>query len=434
MKKNCLVSCLCSVLGMSMAFSQQVVTTAAPTAKRVIDSSGRPLFALQKTCSYFKLNTEGKIAAYQRFLTQVPDTGTGQLAEMYDITRMAIVTDYATAGDKPNTAVWMNKLHTPGGILSGHIRVADILLSGNEKGEAAGVEQDLRPLADSLGKAFAGSRPAREAYAQLAPVYVKALLVLQQQAAIAAYLQPLYTAYGNKIPVDARARAMVKPEDARLTDNLEFDYGMALSQTGHAKEGLAIMAKLYLSGNEVSHELETILLSESKKIPGGEAYYQHITDSVHQYYRQKLDAFAAAKKDMNGNPVDFNALKGKYVLIDFWGSWCKPCRASHPHLKELYAKYKNKGFEIIGVAQELAKTPEECRALWTGAVAKDSLTWLQIMNNENSEKFDAVKEYTVGAFPTRILLDRNGNIIGRYVGNGPAGSAFTAKLEELLGK
>ncbi len=78
-------------------------------------------------------------------------------------------------------------------------------------------------------------------------------------------------------------------------------------------------------------------------------------------------------------------MKGKYVLIDFWGSWCHPCRASHPHLKELYAKYKDKGFEIIGVAQETAKTPEEQRQSWTGAIAKDSLTWPQIMNNENSE-------------------------------------------------
>ena len=135
-----------------------------------------------------------------------------------------------------------------------------------------------------------------------------------------------------------------------------------------------------------------------------------------------------------GNPIDFNALKGKYVLIDFWGSWCRPCRASHPHLKELYAKYKDKGFEIVGVAQEHSPTRDESRKLWTDAIEKDGLTWLQVLDNENIKQFDAVSSYGVTAFPTKILLDRDGNIIGRYVGNGPGGMAFTYKLEALLGK
>jgi thiol-disulfide isomerase/thioredoxin len=148
----------------------------------------------------------------------------------------------------------------------------------------------------------------------------------------------------------------------------------------------------------------------------------------------KLSLFASNKIDVNGKSVDFAALKGKYVLIDFWGSWCAPCRASHPHLKELYAKYKEKGFEIIGVSQEHAETAEERRKLWTDAIAKDGINWLQVMNNENLEKFDAVKEFGVLAFPTKILLDRDGNIIGRYTGNGAEGEAFAIKLEELLGK
>ena len=427
MKRIALISCLCGFFCWHTAFSQQA-------AARVIDTSAKPLFRLETAAGFFKLNTEGKITAYQGFLKQAPDTGSSQLANMYDLLRSDIADDFTKAGDKANTAVWLARLRTPDGIFSGKLRVGELLLEKDEKGEAAAVEQWLRPIADSVRILVPRKGKTVATYGDLMRVYVKTLLALQQQDKIAYYLQPLYTVWGNRIPVDARAMASVKPENVRLTDNLEFDYGMALAQTGHAKEGLTIMAKLYLAGDEVSHELENILLRESKKIPGGEAYYQHITDSVHQYYQAKLTAFAAGKVDMNGQPVSFKALKGKYVLIDFWGSWCHPCRASHPHLKELYVKYKDKGFEIIGVAQEMAKTPEECRSLWTGAIAKDSLTWPQIMNNENSDKFDAVKEYAVGAFPTRILLDRDGNIIGRYVGNGPAGSAFTAKLEELLGK
>ncbi|HEY4150599.1 MAG TPA: TlpA disulfide reductase family protein [Chitinophagaceae bacterium] len=434
MKRNWLIVCLCSFVCWQTGFSQEAVAPAVPAAKRVIDTSVRPLSRLYTAASFFKIKTEAKIVAFGGFLKQVPDTGNGQLANTYDLLRSDIADDFIKAGDKPNASVWLAKLRTPAGIFAGRSRACELLLAKDEKGEAGDVEQQLRPMADSVRQLLPHKGQVVAVYGDLMRVYVKALLALQQPDKIVYYLQPLYTVWGNRIPIDARAMALVKPEDIRLTDNLEFDYGMALSQTGHAKEGLAILARIYLSGDEVSHELEAILLRESKKMPGGEAYYQHITDSVHQYYRTKLAAFAAGKKDMNGQPVDFNALKGKYVLIDFWGSWCNPCRASHPHLKELYAKYKDKGFEIIGVAQETAKTPEEQRRLWTAAIAKDSLTWPQIMNNENSEKFDAVKEYLVGAFPTKILLDRDGNIIGRYVGNGTGGNAFTARLEELLGK
>ena len=121
-------------------------------------------------------------------------------------------------------------------------------------------------------------------------------------------------------------------------------------------------------------------------------------------------------------------------MLDFWGSWCKPCRASHPHLKELYGKYKNKGFEIIGIAMESAKTPEERHKAWADAVQADGLTWLQVLNNEQIERFDAVKEFGVTAFPTKILLDKEGNIIGRYVGSGSGGETFGTRLKELLGE
>ncbi|HWK06738.1 MAG TPA: TlpA disulfide reductase family protein [Puia sp.] len=137
------------------------------------------------------------------------------------------------------------------------------------------------------------------------------------------------------------------------------------------------------------------------------------------------------KKDVNGNPVNLQTLKGSYVLIDFWGSWCGSCRASHPHLKELYAKYKNKGLEIIGIAEEFRKTPEENRKVWIEAIEKDSLPWLQVLNNEDADKFDAMKAYGITALPTKILLDKEGRIIARYVGDT---NDFDKKLKEIFGE
>lgn len=138
-------------------------------------------------------------------------------------------------------------------------------------------------------------------------------------------------------------------------------------------------------------------------------------------------AIPFTKKDINNNIVSLETLKGKYVLLDFWGSWCGPCRASHPHLKSLYSKYKDKGFEILGVAYEQGKTLEANKEKWKRAVADDGITWLQVLNNEDVEKMDVVKAYGVSAFPTKVLLDRDGKVLARYVGE-------SAELDKMLEK
>jgi len=421
MKKYFLSVCLC-IISATAGFAQQRDTTMLPLVHKILE------------LKFFRGTTDQKINNLSALLQQIPDRDSGAIAEQYNDLRTDIAMDYFKTGNKPAAEAWLQKIHTPEGKCESAMRAGSFLLRQDEAKEAPGVEARLRPIADSIRQTLLQHKPTGGRYTHLVQVYTKALLTLGQQEKIVYYLQPLYEANGNKIPVDIRSAALVKPADRRLTDNLAVAYGIALSETGRAKDGLAVLANVYLAGEEVSHELEDIITRASKKTPGGEAYFRHLADSVHRYYRDKLTAFAANKKDSAGRLIDFAALKGKYVLIDFWGSWCKPCRASHPHLKELYAQYKSKGFEIIGVAQELAKTPEEQRRLWTAAVAQDGLGWLQVLNNENKEGFDAVKEYTVTAFPTKILLDREGNLIGRFVGNGYNAQAFGAKLEELLGK
>ncbi len=138
------------------------------------------------------------------------------------------------------------------------------------------------------------------------------------------------------------------------------------------------------------------------------------------------------KKDKDGKEIDLANYKGKVVLLDFWGSWCGPCRASHPHLKELYAKYKSKGFEIIAIAQETAKTPEEQREKWLTAIEKDGINWVHVLNNEDKATQDLVKEYRVTAFPTKIMLDKDGKILLRITAS--ATDDIDVMLEKILGK
>lgn len=142
-----------------------------------------------------------------------------------------------------------------------------------------------------------------------------------------------------------------------------------------------------------------------------------------------MQAFPINKNDINGKPFNLQSLKGKYVLLDFWGSWCMPCRKSHPHMKELYKKYKTEGFEIVGIAQEESPTYEKSRKSWLEAVKKDDIHWIQVLNNEDIKRSDIVKDYGITAFPTKILLDRDGKIIARYVGEN---NDLDIKLETLF--
>jgi thiol-disulfide isomerase/thioredoxin len=127
--------------------------------------------------------------------------------------------------------------------------------------------------------------------------------------------------------------------------------------------------------------------------------------------------------DINGQPLSLADYKGRYVLIDFWASWCLPCRKLNPHLKELYAQYRPKGFEVIGVASD-DKTPDA----WKKAVAQDGLPWRHILAGSIG------RQYNIQELPTQILIDPAGKIIARY-GSGQGDEAHAAldkKLETIF--
>ena len=136
------------------------------------------------------------------------------------------------------------------------------------------------------------------------------------------------------------------------------------------------------------------------------------------------------KPDVNGKPVSLSQFRGKYVLLDFWGSWCGPCRAANPHLKELYATYAAKGFEILGVASEKVSGQAQAEKMWKEAIEKDGLTWTNVLNNELSMTQDVVQLYNIEGYPTQILLDKEGKVIGRWLG--AAGKQLDDKLKTLF--
>ena len=128
-------------------------------------------------------------------------------------------------------------------------------------------------------------------------------------------------------------------------------------------------------------------------------------------------------KDVNDNNLSLSSLRGQYVLIDFWASWCGPCRRENPNNVALYNKYHSKGFEIYGVSLD------DNKAKWKAAIDADKLTWKHV-SDLGGWQSEAAHLYDVSSIPQTFLLDKAGKIIAV----GLRGEQLTQKLEELFGK
>jgi len=134
------------------------------------------------------------------------------------------------------------------------------------------------------------------------------------------------------------------------------------------------------------------------------------------------DALDFTQNDVDGKPVSFSSFKGKYVLLDFWASWCKPCRLENPNVVKVYNQFKGKNFTVVGVSLDQSKDA------WVKAIQTDKLTWnhvsdLQQWNNAVAQM------YHIQSIPGNFLIDPNGKIVARDL----RGEDLEKKLCELLG-
>ncbi len=151
-------------------------------------------------------------------------------------------------------------------------------------------------------------------------------------------------------------------------------------------------------------------------------------EAVERERLEQLSAIGSIAPELNfpnpnGEVITIESLRGNYVLIDFWASWCRPCRAENPNVVKLYNEYKNKGFTVFSVSLDRDKNR------WLGAIKQDNLYWPNHVSDLKQWKSEAVKTYGFTGIPFTVLIDQEGQIIAKNL----RGPALENKIKELLG-
>ncbi|WP_316797666.1 TlpA disulfide reductase family protein [Pedobacter frigidisoli] len=171
-------------------------------------------------------------------------------------------------------------------------------------------------------------------------------------------------------------------------------------------------------------EMEKIFLTVSPELRN--SYFGKQVAERIATFKKTQEGVAAqdfTQPDIDGKPVKLSDYRGKYVLIDFWASWCAPCRRENPNLVKVYEQYKSKGFEILGVSLDKAAD----KAKWIKAIADDHLTWKQVGDLKGWEN-EAAQAYEVKAIPMNFLIDPTGKIIAKEL----RGAALETKIKEIF--
>jgi len=193
----------------------------------------------------------------------------------------------------------------------------------------------------------------------------------------------------------------------------------------------ADMAQFYL-GNESftvtsADSMKNITISGSRikdsVIAAAALAAQQLAEEMKNFEPGKM-APLFAQPDSSGKMINLSAFRGKVVLVDFWASWCMPCRQENPHLVRAYEKFKQKGFEILSISVDDAAR----RADWLNAVRTDKMQWTNVNDLKGGDKNEAALLYHVQAIPQSYLLDRDGKILAVNL----RGEDLDKKLEELF--
>ncbi|WP_291862356.1 redoxin domain-containing protein [Marinilabilia sp.] len=252
----------------------------------------------------------------------------------------------------------------------------------------------------------------------------------------------IFKAFNDSVPANDRAQSLQQEfMAARQSGDQEKMQQLAAEYQGIMQEQQQyyrdfVMANtdnvvgaflaMNMAGSMELTELEELVASLKESNPG-HPYVLEIEGMLEPMQKQKAaeGAIEEGKKapaftltDKDGNEVSLESFQGKYVFLDFWASWCSPCRQESPNMVKAYEKFGGENFEIVGVS--IDKTAEP----WLKAVEEDNMTWTLLHDPQG----DVANIYGVKSIPFTLLLDKEGVIIGKNL----RGEQLQTKLEELL--
>lgn len=239
-----------------------------------------------------------------------------------------------------------------------------------------------------------------------------------------------FTKQVEKLQSDFDAKVATQPQNrAKILEETKPQYESYINQLNtqilkFAKDNKGTLASFYAMNTLSPQEFESELVKFSDEIKEEIKGNATVDTFVKQMallktvqIGQPAPLFTIHTADEK--PVSLSDYKGKYVLLDFWASWCQPCRQENPNVVRVYNKYKDHNFDILGISLDTDK------AAWLGAVKADGLTWTHVseLKDFNGE---TVKKYQVQAIPTSYIIDPNGKIVAKNL-RGAELEAFLAK-------
>jgi thiol-disulfide isomerase/thioredoxin len=255
--------------------------------------------------------------------------------------------------------------------------------------------------------------PFSKAYDEANQTYIKAVKAKKPEKECEKLKELAYQAKAKLDPFSMRFDAInkkyTKEHPSSFVTAHILRFGMSYMKPAEAKEIFDAFSE-EIKGSRLGREISVELKKSLAGAPGNVAA-------------------AFNKNDIDDKAISLADFKGQYVLLDFWASWCGPCRKGNPHLIQLYQKYHKKGIEFIGIASD-----DNNHKAWHKAVEKDEIgIWRHILSGTKEQGNDIGDLYAIHTLPTKILIDKDGKIIGRYGADGDSDEDMDRKFEEIFG-